>query len=145
MPKQSPPQAFENVGAKVTQSLEYEPHHDRATFDVVCAGAVDSVVLDLPAEIIARFLLWRVDSVEVGNQRQILGRVAALRENEMIAKERVSGRNGLSREAKRPETLCGEAPKLIHPERIEGEAVNPHHLAEDLQAAWHHRFEERSH
>src|SRR5688572_24446597 len=65
IPKQFPREILEYLRRVCAQSLEHEPHHDRAAFDVVGAGPEDAVAFRLPAEVVARLLLRRKDCVEM--------------------------------------------------------------------------------
>ena len=112
----------------------------RAALDVHRAGAVDAVAGDAEVKVVGLLLDLRVDRVQVGDEAD--GRRAARdailpsrgpAQQQMLAIAKAGRRHGLGLEAQLGEALGRQRPQAVDPAGVEGEAVDEHHLVQQVK------------
>jgi len=124
---------LENVWGLLAQRLQHEPHHYGATFDIVGAGAVNTVAFLLPVEIVPRLFLRGKDCVQVRDQGDAARRFTPAGQREVRAEFWIGGRNEFGAESQRGKAISGELCKAIYAGAIQGETIDTHHLAQEFE------------
>ena len=142
IPEQLPRNIGEGIGGVRLDGVKHEPHDDGAALDVVRARAKDDFAFGLPAEVVALFLFGREDGVEMRDHGDGAVRLAASRQDQVIAEGWVCRSDGFGREAERREAFRRVTSELVHAVAILGEAVHADHSLEEDKRGGHLRGDE---
>lgn len=125
----------ETSGVHFFEGQKGEPDEGGAAFDIIGAGAVDAVADDFPAEVVADFLLGRIDGVEVGKEGNGGPGDLGTSESEVVAESGVKSGGGSGGKTEGGKLASDQIGIGGDAGAVFGEAVEADHLAEEIEGA----------
>jgi len=122
----------------VAQAVKHHVDEHCAALDIHRAGAVDAVAGNAEVEVVGLLFDLRENRVQVGDKPNRRRRCAILqnrapRQHQMAAVTESLAGHRLGLEAQRGEAFGGQLAQPVDAARVQGEAVDEHHLVQQVE------------